>query len=72
MIAWQERGGPVPYRSKDWLYSVGEVYTAEGIRYRACFHAKAEDVRPIGPLHISAGEAKHDAENHWARIQGAA
>lgn len=71
MITWKERGGPVPYRSADWLYSVGEVYTPEGIRYRANFHAKALDVRSVGPLHISPGEAQKDAEAHWASLQEA-
>lgn len=73
MIVWRHfPHKSVAWRSSDWLYSVGETYTVEGVKYRACFHAHAQAAHPLGEKRDTAEEAKRDCEIEAERIARAA
>ena len=65
-INWTRRG--IAWRSADHLYSVGETYSAEGVRYRAALHASVFNVRPLGEIRDTAEAAMADAQAESDRI----
>lgn len=67
MITWDQQSGPTRYRSKDRTYSVAEVYTADGVRFRAIFSGCLR-ATPIGEARETAEQAKADAEAFEAAL----
>lgn len=65
-IKWTRRG--ISWRSADHLYSVGETYSGDGVRYRACLHASVFNVRPLGEIRDTAEAAMADAQAESDRI----
>lgn len=65
-IKWvRERIG---WRGDGWLYTVKPTYTGEGEKWRACLHASAQNVKPLGAIREKEDEAKADAQAEKDRI----
>ena len=64
---WRQLSGPVRYRTDDRAYQVHEIYTADGVRFRAiqCACLRAT---PIGEPRESAEAARDDAEAFAAKV----
>jgi hypothetical protein len=65
-IRWVPKS--IGWRSADWLYSVGPTYTVQGEKWRACFHAQANNVRALGEIRDTPALAKLDAQAEADRI----
>ena len=71
MIVWVQHSGPVHWRSQDRRFSVAEVQTADGMRYRA-IHARNMAVDWSGSLCLTPEASKAEADAEDAKRQAVA
>lgn len=63
MIEWLRFSGPVHYRSRNRLYTVGECYVEGRVMFRATFSQNLS-CTPLGQPRDTAEQAQADAEAH--------
>lgn len=67
-LTWDHHpGSTIPYKAKNRTYTVGEVYTKDGIRFRAIWLGCLK-AAPLEGLFLTPEEGVKVAEAHWASI----
>lgn len=69
MIDWIAKSGPVRFKSRDRLYTVGECYQNGRVMFRATFSG-CLSCTPLGEVRETPEQAKADAEAHLAKASG--